>query len=153
NSVVTKLKAKHGLFDNAKSELELFDGIDIDASNGLKARLSRAMVYSKENRIVSKEPVDVTMPTGRLKGAAMTMRTDTPEATFVGNGPVRLTQDGAQPGRPAGAGVAAGARDRQQPVDVKSDNLYVNDTTKVAVFMGGVVATQGDSTLKTPELH
>ena len=30
NKVVTKLKAKHGLFDNAKGELELFDGIEID---------------------------------------------------------------------------------------------------------------------------
>ena len=55
-NVVTKLKAKHGLLDNAKSELELFDGIEIDGSNGLTARLSRAMVYSKENRIVSKHP-------------------------------------------------------------------------------------------------
>ena len=34
NNVVTKLKAKHGLLDNAKSELELYDGIEIDASNG-----------------------------------------------------------------------------------------------------------------------
>ena len=58
NNVTTKLKAKHGLLDNAKSELELYDGIEIDASNGMKARMSRAMVYSKEHRVVSKHPVD-----------------------------------------------------------------------------------------------
>ena len=69
NDVTTKLKAKHGLLDNAKSELELYDGIEIDASNGMKARMSRAMVYSKEHRIVSKHPVDLTMPTGRVQGA------------------------------------------------------------------------------------
>ena len=46
NNVVTNLKAKHGLLDNAKSELELYDGIEIEATNGLKARLSRATVYS-----------------------------------------------------------------------------------------------------------
>ena len=77
NNVTTNLKAKHGLFDNAKSELELYDGIDIKGSNGLQARLSRAMVYSKEHRIVSKHPVDVLMPTGTVRGATMTMRTDT----------------------------------------------------------------------------
>ena len=58
NNVTTKLKAKHGLLDNTKSELELYDGIEIDASNGMKARMSRATVYSKEHRVVSKEPVD-----------------------------------------------------------------------------------------------
>ena len=62
NNVTTKLKAKHGLLDNAKSELELYDGIEIDASNGMKARMSRATVYSKEHRVVSKEPVDLSMP-------------------------------------------------------------------------------------------
>jgi lipopolysaccharide export system protein LptC len=30
DKATTKLKAKHGLFDNAKGELELFDGIEID---------------------------------------------------------------------------------------------------------------------------
>ena len=84
NNVATKLKAKHGLMDNAKSELELYDGIEIDASNGMKARMSRATVYSKEHRVVSKEPVDLSMPTGRVQGASMTMRTDTREATFLG---------------------------------------------------------------------
>ena len=49
SNVVTKLKSKHGLLDNTKGELELFDGIEIDASNGMRARMSRAMVYSKEH--------------------------------------------------------------------------------------------------------
>ena len=44
-------------------------------------------------------------------------------------------------------------RDSRQPVDVKSEQLYVNDVAKTALFMGGVVAVQGDSTLKAPELH
>jgi len=32
------------------------------------------------------------------------------------------------------------------------EQLHVNDTAKTAVFMGDVVAVQGDSMLKTPEL-
>ena len=155
-AVVTRLKAKHGLLDNAKNELELFDGIDIAASSGLKARLTRAMIYAKENRIVSKEPVAVSTPTGRVTGAAMTMRTDTHEATFVGHVTAHLAAAAAQAAvgeaaLPAQSGAASQAKD--QPVDVTSDNLYVNDAAKNAVFMGSVVATRGDTRLKTPEMH
>ena len=151
SNVTTKLKAKHGLLDNAKSELELYDGIEIDASNGMKVRLSRAMVYSKEHRIVSKEPVDLTMPAGRVLGSAMTLRTDTREATFLGNVRTRLVPT-AQPGDTRPATPAFGANSRE-PVDVTSDQLYINDTAKTALFMGKVVAVQGDSTLKAQELH
>ena len=151
NNVVTKLKAKQGLLDNTKNELELYDGIEIDATNGLKARMSRAKVYSKENRVISKEPVDLTMPTGQVRGDNMTLRTDTREATFVGNVKTHLmpqTQTGE-----ARAATPAFGRDQRAPVDVTSDQLYVNDTAKTALFMGKVVAVQGDSTLKAPELH
>jgi lipopolysaccharide transport protein LptA len=152
NNVVTNLKAKHGLYDNAKSELELFDGIDIKGSNGLVARLSRAMVYSKEHRIVSKEPVDVLMPTGTVRGATMVMRTNTKEATFVGDVKVHLLPAAQQAGG-AGPVTPAFGRDSRQPIDVTSEQLYVNDTAKTALFTGDVVAVQGDSTLRTPELH
>ncbi len=148
NNVVTKLSARHGLLDNAKSQLELYDGIEIDASNGLKARMSRATVYSKEHRIVSRQPVDVTMPTGRVRGAAMTLRTDTREAAFVGNVAVRLVPSG-----PAGNTTAALGRDSRKPVDVTAEQLHVNDALKTAVFVGDVVAVQDDTMLKTPELH
>lgn len=151
SNVATRLKAKHGLLDNAKSELELYDGIEIDATNGLKARLSRAMVYSKEHRIVSKEPVDLTMPAGRVQGSAMTLRTDTREATFLGDVRTRLVPS-AQPGDTRPAGPAFGANSRE-PVDVTSEQLYVNDTAKTALFMGKVIAVQGESTLKAQELH
>ena len=63
NNVTTKLKAKHGLLDNANSQLELYDGIEIDTSNGMAARLSRATITMKEHRVVSKEPVTASTPT------------------------------------------------------------------------------------------
>ena len=151
NDVTTKLKAKHGLLDNAKAELELYDGIEIDASNGMKARLSRATVYNKESRIVSKHPVDLWLPTGSVKGASMTLRTDTREATFVGNVKAHLVA-AEQPGQ-AAAQPSPFGRDAKDPVDVSADQLYVNDNDKTALFMGKVVAQQGTSTLKTPELH
>ena len=130
NNVTTSLKAKHGLYDNTKSELELYDGIDIKGSNGLQARLSRAMVYSKEHRIVSNHPVDVLMPTGTVRGASMTMRTDTKETNFVGNVRVHLVSAGQQAGASKAATPVTPAfgRDSRQPVDVTSEKLYVNDT-------------------------
>jgi LPS export ABC transporter protein LptC len=152
NDVTTKLKAKHGLLDNAKGELELYDGIEIDASNGMKARLSRATVYNKENRIVSKHPVDLWLPTGSVKGASMTLRTDTREATFVGNVKAHLVAAEQQPGQTSPQQSPFG-RDAKEPVDVSADQLYVNDNDKMALFMGKVVALQGATTLKTPELH
>lgn len=151
SNVTTKLKAKHGTLDNAKGELELYDGIEIDGSNGMKARMTQATVYSKENRVVSKQPVDVTMSTGRIKGAAMTLRTDQRQATFVGDVSVRLLSAAAI--GPAGQPGSAFGRDARQPVDVQADNLHVDDTAGTAVFLGSVVAMQGDSTLKTPQLQ
>ena len=73
DKVTTKLKAKHGLFDNAKGELELFDGIEIDGSNGMMARLSRATIYSKESRSSPSDPVSASTPTGSVQASAMTM--------------------------------------------------------------------------------
>ena len=151
NDVTTKLKAKHGLLDNTKGELELYDGIEIDTSNGMKARMTRATVYNKEHRVVSKQPVDLTMPAGRVQGAAMTMRTDTREATFIGDVKTRLVPT-SQPGQTGGATPAFGGNS-QRPVDVTADQLYVDDNNKTALFMGNVVAMQGDSTLRAPELH
>jgi lipopolysaccharide transport protein LptA len=144
NKAVTKVKAKHGLFDNAKGELELFDGIDIDGSNGTSARLSRAMIYSKENRIVSKDPVVASTPTGSVQASAMTMNTKTRAIAFRGAVSVRML--------PGAQGPVALGRDPRQPIDVYAEELDIDDAQKTAHFRGNVVATQGDTTLKTPYL-
>ena len=96
NNVSTKLKAKHGLLDNANNQLELYDGIEIDTSNGMTARLSRATIIMKEHRVVSKEPVLANTPTGSVRSASMNLRTDVQEAKFQGDVVVRLVQSGGQ---------------------------------------------------------
>lgn len=144
NNAVTKLKAKHGMFDNAKGELELFDGIEIDGSNGLSARLSRAMVYSKESKVVSKDPVVATTPTGAVQASAMTMNTKTKAVAFRGAVAVRLL--------PGAQGQVSLGKDPRQPVDIYAEELDIDDAQKTAHFRGKVVATQGETTLKTPYL-
>ena len=42
NNVTTKLRAKHGSLGNANSQLELYDGIEIDTSNGMPQAASNA---------------------------------------------------------------------------------------------------------------
>ena len=145
NNVTTKLKAKHGLLDNANSQLELYDGIEIDTSNGMAARLSRATITMKEHRVVSKEPVTASTPTGNVRSAELNLKTDTQEATFLGNVIVHMVGAGGQ-------GVGGFGRDARQPIEVNADRLDVNDASKTARFTGGVTATQGESTLKSPEL-
>jgi lipopolysaccharide export system protein LptA len=42
--------------------------------------------------------------------------------------------------------------DNGKPVDIKSDELEVHQNEQMAIFIGNVVATQGDSVLRTPRL-
>ena len=144
NGTVTKLKAKHGLLENKKGELELFDGIEIDGTNGMMARMSRAMFYSKEGKVVTTEPVSATMPTGSVQAAAMTMLNKSKLVQFRGNVTVRLLPQ-------QGQSLAAG-RDARQPVDIRSEELDVDDAAKTAHFRGKVVAVQGETMLQAPYL-
>jgi len=143
SGTTTKLKSKHGLFDKAKGELELYDGIEIDASNGFMARLSRATIYSKDSKVVSQHPVSATTPTGSVQASAMTMNTKTRVAQFRGSVTVRLL--------PSAQTIGVGA-DARKPVDVSSEELDIDDEQKTAHFRGKVVAMQGDTMLQTPYL-
>jgi LPS export ABC transporter protein LptC/lipopolysaccharide transport protein LptA len=145
NNVTTKLKSKHGILDNAKGELELYDGIEIDASNGLVARLVRAKVYNKENRIVSNDPVSASTPTGSVQAASMVMNTKTHLTKFKGSVAVRMMPASSQT-------TLAVGKDARAPVDINSEELDVDDTRKTAHFRGNVSALQGDTMLNTPYL-
>lgn len=144
NGEITKLKAKNGLFDNAKGELELYDGIEIDGSSGVVARLMRARIYSKEGKVVSTEPVSANMPAGSIQAAALTMHTKTRLAQFRGDVSVRLVP---QKGQTLGAGA-----DARRPVDIRAEELDLDDNAKTAHFRGKVVAMQGDTILQAPYL-
>ena len=143
SGTVTKLKAKHGLYEKSKAELELFDGIEIDGSSGLIARLSRATVYTKQSKVVSEHPVSAVTPTGSVQAASMTMHTKARLAQFRREVNVRLVASAQS------AGIGSDAR---QPVDVRSEELDVDDEQKTAHFRGNVVALQGESMLQAPSL-
>ncbi|MFM9850816.1 MAG: LPS export ABC transporter periplasmic protein LptC [Hyphomicrobiaceae bacterium] len=155
---VTKIRANWGTFDQKKNELELYEKIDIDGSTGMKARLTRATVYTKENRIVSPEPVVADMPTGSVRARTMSLDSKTRRVTFKEAVEVHLKPNAppanaeAQAARAKTSALPGLALNAGAPVDIRSDTLDVDDNARSALFRQNVVARQADATLSSPEL-
>ena len=155
---VTKIQANWGTFDQKKNELELYEKIDIDGSNGMKARLTRATVYTKENRIVTQEPVTADMPTGSVRARTMSLDSKARRVTFKDDVEVHLKPNPApanpeaQAARAKTSALPGLALNTGAPVDIRSDALEVDDNARSALFRQNVVARQADATLKAPEL-
>ncbi len=158
--VVTRLKAVWGTYDQKKDLLELYETIDVDGSTGMKARLTRATIYTKESRIISDEPVYVEMDTGNIRARSMALNTKSRQGTFTDDVHVKLKAPPPKPEDPAAVakpkaaapmmpGLAANSG---QPIEVKSQRLDVDDTVKSAMFRRDVIAKQGDAVLQAPEL-
>lgn len=151
----TVLSAARGVFDNKANHLELFDTIEISGENGMTAELSHASIDTKENVITSDQPVTVTMAAGHITSKEMTARQKSKEYTFKDEVVTRL-----QPKIGAANGAVSAVRAETQtfgssgaPVDITSNRLDINDTSKIAVFTGNVRAVQEQDVLTTPELE
>ncbi len=150
----TQLTATRGTFDNKANQLELFDSIDVAGDAGMKAHLTRASINTKESIITSDQPVLVMMSAGTINANQMTVRQKTKEYIFVNNVQTFLkarTQ----------AETAAAPRDKVQqvfgssddPVNITSNRLDINDASRMALFTGQVRAVQGAASLTSPELE
>ena len=159
NNVVT-VTAPRGSFDNTANRLELMDEIKVRSGDGMRADLTQATIFMKENRIVTTQPVAIDMSAGQIRANEMDMRQGDKQVVF-GNGVMtRLKPEAraatAGPKAPATAGGVAGPRmigATDGPVDVSSNTLTVDDAKKTAVFVGSVIAKQGEATLRTPEMQ
>ena len=80
--VMTYLKANWGTYDQKKDVLELYEKVDIDGSTGMKARLTRATVHTKESRIISDEPIYAETDTGNIRARSMAINSKARQATF-----------------------------------------------------------------------
>ncbi len=157
NGVVTKLDAAWGTYDQKKDVLELYDRINVIGSDGMRARLTRATVWTKENRIASDQAVWAEMTTGTIQARAMQVDGKTRKAHFANDVIVTLKpkpakpaigEAAAQPPSPLpGLDFNSGA-----PVTIKSRTLDVDDNAHQALFRGTVVASQGEAQLAAPEL-
>lgn len=97
----TTISATRGTFDNKANMLELYDAIDVDGDAGIKAKLKRATINTKESLITSKEQVSVTMDAGTITANQMTVRQKAKEYTFVDNVRTHLKGREAKPGEQA----------------------------------------------------
>jgi lipopolysaccharide transport protein LptA/LPS export ABC transporter protein LptC len=149
----TDVTATRGSFDHEASVLELFDSIDVVSETGLKAKLTRATILAKESLLKTGEPVEVEFPAGTIHASSMTIRQKVKEITFVDDVRVAL-----KPQAPADATAQANRSSdffaqSNEPIDIVSERLDINDAVKTALFSGEVKAAQGDGTLTTPELE
>ena len=110
--------------------------------------MSRATIYSKEHRVVSKHPVTLTMPTGTVQGASHDH-----EHRHARGDLRRRRRRAPRADRAARRAARRSAATRASRSTSPPSSSTSTTRTKTALFMGNVVAVQGDSTLKAPELH
>ncbi|MFZ4808128.1 MAG: LPS export ABC transporter periplasmic protein LptC [Hyphomicrobiaceae bacterium] len=155
DKTVTDIRARKGDFETKTGVLKVYGGIDIVSQNGTKARLASAVVHTKESRIVSEEPVQISMPTGELRGNKMELRQKVRAVTFTDGVVARLVPE--QKPRTGGPRVVPGQgalmAGSNAPVDITSERLDLDDNAKIALFRGNVHAVQGEATLDAPELE
>ncbi len=165
----TTLKSPRGTLDSNSNVLELYERVDVASQNGMTAELTQATIYTKENRIVSDEPVTVRMPSGTVHGKAMTIEQKQKKVLFTGGvvahlqAPPKPGEAEAAPGQalrgsqaqPAAKAPAAKPPEAKTnaPVDVTSQRLLIDDAGKIATFFGDVVAKQVDQVMETAELQ
>ena len=85
------LTATRGTYDQETGVLELHEQIDVRSTDGMTAKLTSATVLTKENRIISNEPVTATSTSGSIRALRMEMATQRRLATFAGDVAVRMT--------------------------------------------------------------
>lgn len=156
----TDITATRGVFDNEKNVLDLFEAINVDSQSGLKARLTRATILTKEDLLTSDEPVQVEFPNGSVRSKRMTLRQKAREATFADEVVVVLTpppddkpQAPAEDAQKAAAEGSALFAPSNGPINIDAQRLDIDDTAKTALFTGAVRAEQAGSHLTTPELE
>jgi lipopolysaccharide export system protein LptC len=84
----SRLTAPKGTFRTKKEELELLGGIDVTSSSGASARVERAIIDMKAQRISSKDPVEVETADGTLTADRLEISAAEKRILFHGN--VRL---------------------------------------------------------------
>lgn len=159
----TDVTATRGVFNNDESVLELYEAIDVVSESGLKAKLTRATILTKEDLLTSPEPVVVEFPTGSVRSQQMKLRQKAREATFTEDVKVELQpppdETKAKQPEEAQAEASQDATDQTAlftpsngPIHIDSHRLDINDADKTALFTGDVRARQADANLTTPEL-
>lgn len=158
--VKTEMTAARGIFHTKTNKLDLLDGIEISSSDGMAARLKEASILTKRGIILSKSRSLVKVRQGEVSSDQLMIWQKQRKATFAGNVQTRLTPPPKASATAGEASAQAGeagrplllAQGTDEPVEIASNLLRVENLKNVASFVGKVRAVQGDQTLSSERL-
>ncbi len=155
NDQWVKLIANRGTFNTKKESLLLTNNIDISTSSKIRASLKSAKVDMKKKTIVSSQPVKVEMPNGSVYAEELKVFSTENKLQFRKNVQVHLknNQQSKKKQNTKAHGLGQIFKSQNEPIDVASEELTINDKTKVALFRGQVSAVQSDMTLRAERLR
>ena len=144
-----------GLYNTKSELLTLTQYVVLMSSDGYEAHLTEATANTRQGTMVSEKPVEVLLPNGKLNANRMEVIDNGALLRFDGGAILDLAQapgpaDKKMP-RPSGA-LQGFSANRDKPVHITSTTLEVRDKVKKASFIGNVLATQGDTTMKSKAL-
>jgi lipopolysaccharide transport protein LptA/LPS export ABC transporter protein LptC len=148
----THLVAARGEFDNKANILELYDSINVTGDGGLNAKLAHAIVKTKEGLITSDQPSTIIMDAGRITSDTLSIRQKAKQYTFVKNVKTHLMPKNQPSAQQDATAKPLPFGKPGEPIDVASSRLDIDDLKKIALFTGGVVATQAGATMSSPEM-
>jgi hypothetical protein len=158
DGTIIKIEAADGQFDRKTEELQLYNGIRVETSSGLFARLSRATVLPKKGLLTSGDPVDFWMTAGQVRGNTMILRHKEREVVFDRGVAIRLNPpekkaDDKKPVAQKSPGLIDFAATSNQPVNATAATMTVKDQQQTILLTGDVRATQGPASLASRELE
>lgn len=156
--VRTEMSAASGVFHTKTNVLDLLGGIEISSNDGMAGKLASATVFAKRGVILSKEPSTLKMRQGEISSNQLMIWQKKRKVMFVGDVKTRLTPPASEntSGSPE-AGENAGNTTQligssNEPVDIASNLVRVEDLKSTASFVGQVQAVQGDQVLHSERL-
>ena len=175
NGSTVTLAALSGSYDTQSEVITLFDDVKLNGSSGAWAHLQRVTIENNTGLITSAQPVRFGNPRATIMGRTLKIRQKSKEMTVTGqvvatiSAPQSKDDAAASPTTPAAmqhaameatavTGGTSPALTRmftrsKGPIKITSDRLDIDDIKKTAIFVGNVIATQGETRLTSPELR
>jgi lipopolysaccharide transport protein LptA len=151
------MEALTGILDTQTEKLTLRQDIHIKTDTGHDVKLRSASVDFKAKSMVSRDPVEVTLPNGRIDANTLEITDNGKVAAFVGD--VRTFMESTEPTGKASAKPKEGDNTKRsplsglsgtakEPIKINAERLDIFERDKKVVFGGNVVTVQGDTTMR-----
>jgi len=156
NKATVNMTAVAGIYDTKSELVTLSQHIVLINSEGYEAHLTQASADVRKGNVISEKPVEVFLPNGKIDANRMEIIDSGVLLRFDAGVIVNLTPASDARGektavRPANA-LQGFSMSRDKPVRITATTLEVRDKEKRATFIGDVVVTQGDATMKSKTL-